>query len=203
MANAHGSDQFKLSQITRLKHWNSKAWFLASSTVAEYIFATMKLISSAAVLAFFVAVSLGSIANAAENDESFHLRGLAGKDTKQNTFVSGSVANDGLLERNPCIAFDQLPVGSLENAASDSECLTNACEGGCCRRYNWLICDTTNGHPRLQCVCNAITQDPNSFTASALPEVTVPYAVSSGSSGTAPAPAPGGKNEKKPAGKPK
>ena len=65
-----------------------------------------------------------------------------------------------LEETQPCIPFN----GDISSRASlsltDSVCTTNECSGGCCRVYNWLICDTTNQMPTLACVCNENTQPP-------------------------------------------
>eukprot|EP00797_Seminavis_robusta_P015671 Sro234_g094350.2 (274) ;mRNA; f:18934-19755 len=46
------------------------------------------------------------------------------------------------------------------NSLTDQECVTNSCTGGCCRIYNWLICDESNSYDHLACVCNPNTSPP-------------------------------------------
>lgn len=60
---------------------------------------------------------------------------------------------NGLMERKPCVEFERLSAGQLEDpwGAGDETCLTNSCGGGCCRAYNWLLCDEDNALAYVPC----------------------------------------------------
>jgi hypothetical protein len=118
------------------------------------------------------------------------LRGL--KKTNGQSGSGGSVANDGLKEVHPCVPWEQVSDYQKTSTNGDSECTTNSCSNGCCRAYHWLLCDTTNSFPTLQCVCNGLTQNPANFTRYTSAPVSVPAATVTSGVGSAPGAAPGG-----------
>ena len=67
---------------------------------------------------------------------------------------------NGLIEPPPgqCAPFELAGIQDrARSSLTDTACKTNSCNNGCCRMYNWLICDTSNSFSHLQCVCNANT----------------------------------------------
>lgn len=67
----------------------------------------------------------------------------------------GFLSNNGVLEPDYCKDIDDEDVQRIKDAtATTSGCATNTCNGGCCRLYNFLKCDTDNSSPHLHCVCN-------------------------------------------------
>jgi hypothetical protein len=69
-----------------------------------------------------------------------------------------------LMEEVACVEFETVTSSVKEHALTDQICsASNSCEGGCCRAYLWLICDTNDAFPGLPCVCNVLTQDPLHF----------------------------------------
>lgn len=116
--------------------------------------------------------------------------GVKGVHTKVDTFAAppqrlrnlkkssgnGSVERDGLLEIKPCVSMEKITDSQKEDyfGNGDAMCNTNQCDGGCCRAYNWLLCDTANLYPYVPCICNDMTQDPEEYTASTLPPQTYP-----------------------------
>ncbi|CAB9511478.1 expressed unknown protein [Seminavis robusta] len=88
----------------------------------------------------------------------------------KSTQGQGSVARDGLIEIKPCVPWSSVSSAQTTNPQTDSACVSNPpSTGGCCRDYHWLLWDATNSYPYVPCICNDITQDPNSFVPSTLP----------------------------------
>jgi len=78
-------------------------------------------------------------------------------------YRGGEVDGGGsiIYEVHDCAEFESERVTTLAASSfSDDECSgKNACGGGCCRIYNWLICDTNyDSYSTLQCVCNENTR---------------------------------------------
>jgi len=76
-----------------------------------------------------------------------------------STSGSNRPNENGLLEPpGGCMSFESAAVQDrARSVLTTDSCRNNACNGGCCRMYNWLICDTSNSFDHLQCVCNANT----------------------------------------------
>eukprot|EP00934_Nitzschia_sp_Nitz4_P005835 Nitzschia sp. Nitz4//scaffold148_size54725//42454//44073//NITZ4_006666-RA/size54725-processed-gene-0.17-mRNA-1//1//CDS//3329536772//5825//frame0 len=82
---------------------------------------------------------------------------------------SGNVA-DSLEETRPCVPFSELKDSVLNHYNTQSECtVENSCSGGCCRIYDWMVCDTNNYQPSMACVCNANT---NTYPPTSSPTTT-------------------------------
>mmetsp|Transcript_17780 Transcript_17780/g.50397 ORF Transcript_17780/g.50397 Transcript_17780/m.50397 type:complete len:240 (-) Transcript_17780:272-991(-) len=67
-----------------------------------------------------------------------------------------------LQENLQCVDFDHPAVQeALDKLDNDDECREeNACGGGCCRYHDEdVICDTSNAHPFMACICNDNTAD--------------------------------------------
>merc|ERR1711933_121520 len=60
------------------------------------------------------------------------------------------------MDGNLCIPFTET---IIKTKLADESCRTNSCLGGCCRDYNYLVCDENNDYPYLKCVCNANTKN--------------------------------------------
>ena len=58
---------------------------------------------------------------------------------------------NGIMERKPCIEFEAIRPEQLSNPLADEQCSSNDCGGGCCRNYNWILCDTDSSFAYLQC----------------------------------------------------
>ena len=81
----------------------------------------------------------------------------------------------GLVEKMDCIPWDEVaqaikdhPQGERGDGG-DGTCGTGgSCGSGnedsCCRIHQYLLCDSGNGLPQLQCVCNSNTRPRNSFS---------------------------------------
>ena len=73
----------------------------------------------------------------------------------------GDTANNadggGLVENHDCQAFSTISSHIMDHVNTPGECKDNSCGGGCCRVFNWLACDTSNGFAHLPCVCNENT----------------------------------------------
>lgn len=57
----------------------------------------------------------------------------------------------GIMERKPCIPFELIREGQKTHSLADPECNTNSCNGGCCRAYNWLLCDEDSSFAYVPC----------------------------------------------------
>ena len=64
---------------------------------------------------------------------------------------------NGIMERKPCIPFDQIREDQIENDLADDDCATNSC-GGCCRAYNWLLCDEDSSFAFVACGTSSAAQ---------------------------------------------
>lgn len=72
--------------------------------------------------------------------------------SNSNNLNGGRENANGLIEPPPGICLGWELAGTQDRANSamtDDACKTNSCDGGCCRVYNWLICDTSNTFEHL------------------------------------------------------
>jgi hypothetical protein len=81
-------------------------------------------------------------------------------------YANGStLSGAGVKENHQCKNFNNPFVVAAANyvndyGESDDGCNSNGeCSGGCCRVYNYLICDAGNDYPHVACVCSANTFD--------------------------------------------
>lgn len=79
-----------------------------------------------------------------------------------------------MKETHDCRPFDTEMQGRASLSLTDAACKTNACSGGCCRIYHWLICDTSNEMSQLSCVCNANTRTRAPTSAPTKPPTPMP-----------------------------
>jgi len=62
-------------------------------------------------------------------------------------------------EMYPCVPFRSFGAQSAsKDKLADNECRNNNCPSGCCREYNWLVCDV-DSLPFMKCICNANTKN--------------------------------------------
>ena len=57
----------------------------------------------------------------------------------------------GIMERKPCTPFEGIREDQLTSPLAGQACSANDCGGGCCRNYNWVLCDTDSSFPYLPC----------------------------------------------------
>jgi hypothetical protein len=110
----------------------------------------MKLLQTIVFLASFAPASAKKLPNIHGMEEEkaprqASVRRRAKKDGNSN----GDAGNAGSAARaggyDSCVSLEDVPSGIIEKTAVGDACLTeNACNTGCCRLYNFLICDEEN-----------------------------------------------------------
>ena len=99
------------------------------------------------------------------------------KDRNNNNNSIGRAGEFRVVEPGICAPFELVGIQDRrQSSLTDDACKTNSCFDGCCRVYNWLICDTTNAYHHLQCVCNTNTGNyvPPPPTTTSAPVPTTP-----------------------------
>jgi len=108
----------------------------------------------------------------------FGLRGSKqGKDIQDvdednNTDHSTTTLSRDLQQAQPCVPLDSVLATTKTHTLTDQVCLSNNCDGGCCRAYFWLICDTQNMFTDVPCLCQK-GESPNSEESSGNSVVTM------------------------------
>jgi hypothetical protein len=90
----------------------------------------------------------------------------SGTDTVVSTnAVTGRVttlSKCGVKEQMPCLNPVKVVANAKNNPQTQLACLSGTCQG-CCRYFNYLVCDTLNLYSHLPCLCNAYTYGGNPF----------------------------------------
>jgi hypothetical protein len=79
-----------------------------------------------------------------------------------------------LVETRDCLDLSKVNPTILSNGNTEATCLANSCDGGCCRVFSWMVCDTNNQFPHLSCVCNGNTGTKSPTKHPTLPPTTAP-----------------------------
>jgi hypothetical protein len=70
-----------------------------------------------------------------------------------------------VMERHRCIDYSSVSDQKKTDVRNTGECSTNNCAKGCCRDYQFLVCDEDNDFPDLACICNVSSRIMVSFAS--------------------------------------
>jgi hypothetical protein len=116
----------------------------------------MKLLQTIVFLAFYALASAEKLSNILRmNEEEAPRKASVRRRAKKDGSNGGEGPDDGQQDRSvgydSCVELADVPPGILAATTAGDQCLTeNACNNGCCRLFNFLICDEINDWFRLE-----------------------------------------------------